>query len=70
MQAPDGRWRVDIMRRGDARWYRVRHADNEFDWLDLADVERILRDTGTDIGRLVPVDAAHVPAGRGHSGTA
>jgi bifunctional non-homologous end joining protein LigD len=52
MTTEDGRWRVDIMRRGTARWYRVRHGDNAFDWLDLPDVERILTEAGADIGRL------------------
>jgi bifunctional non-homologous end joining protein LigD len=52
MQTPDGAWRVEIMRRGDARWYRVRHAGNEFDWLDLAGVERVLSGAGVDLGML------------------
>ena len=59
MTTPDGRWRVDIMRRGDARWYRVGHGDNVFDWLDLPGVERILAEAGADIGRLVPAGPEH-----------
>jgi bifunctional non-homologous end joining protein LigD len=58
MQTPDGRWHVDVMRRADSRWYRVRHLDNEFDWLDLPDVERILTQAGTDLSQLVPTDTA------------
>jgi bifunctional non-homologous end joining protein LigD len=61
MQTPDGRWRVDILRRGDAQWYRVRHDGNEFDWLELADVERVLSGAGVDLGRLQP-DARSEPA--------
>jgi bifunctional non-homologous end joining protein LigD len=56
MQTPDGHWHVDVMRRADHRWYRVRHLDNEFDWLDLPDVEHILTQAGTDISQLVPAD--------------
>jgi bifunctional non-homologous end joining protein LigD len=55
MTTEDGRWRVDIMRRGAARWYRVRHGDNAFDWLDLPGVERILAEAGADIGHLRPI---------------
>jgi bifunctional non-homologous end joining protein LigD len=66
MTTPDGRWRVDIMRRGDARWYRLQHGGNVFDWLDLSQVERILADTGADIGHLVQVD----PDAPGHGLTA
>jgi hypothetical protein len=40
------------MRRGTARWYRVRHGDNAVDWLDLPAVERIRTEAGADIGRL------------------
>jgi bifunctional non-homologous end joining protein LigD len=54
MQTPDGRWHVDIMRRGTSRWYRIRHGDNEFDWLDLPAVERILAEAGAELGELVP----------------
>ena len=61
MQTPDGHWRVDIMRRGDAQWYRVRHDGNEFDWLDLADVERVLAGAGVDLSKLQP-DARAEPA--------
>jgi bifunctional non-homologous end joining protein LigD len=66
MATADGRWRVDIMRRGTARWYRLRRGDAEFDWLDLPAVERILTEAGVDLGGLVPAgpDVPHrdVPA--------
>jgi bifunctional non-homologous end joining protein LigD len=58
MQTPDGHWRVDIMRRGDSRWYRIHHQDNEFDWLDVSDVERLLTDAGVDLSHLEPTDPA------------
>jgi bifunctional non-homologous end joining protein LigD len=58
MGTPDGHWRIDVMRRGSSRWYRIRHRDNEFDWLDLADVERILTDAGVDFSQLIAADPA------------
>ncbi len=61
MQTPDGRWRIEIMHRGDSRWYRITHDDNVLDWLDLAAVERILGDVGVDMSDLVESTRA-VPA--------
>ncbi len=61
MQTPDGRWRIEIMHRGDSRWYRVSHDDNVLDWLDLAAVERILTDVGVDMSDLVE-PAQAIPA--------
>ncbi|GAA0805090.1 hypothetical protein Sya03_23520 [Spirilliplanes yamanashiensis] len=58
MQTRDGRWRVDIMHRGASRWYRLSHDDNTFDWLDLADVERILHGVDVDLGDLVDAPVA------------
>ncbi len=52
MQTPDGAWRVEILRRGRTRWYRVIHADNELDWLTIAAVQRILADAGVDMADL------------------
>jgi bifunctional non-homologous end joining protein LigD len=31
MQTPDGQWRVEIVRRGDSRWYRILHGDDLID---------------------------------------
>lgn len=42
METPDGRWRVEVARQGDVRWYRVVHEDNIIDGLDLPDLEKIL----------------------------
>jgi bifunctional non-homologous end joining protein LigD len=61
MQTPDGRWRIEIMHRGDSRWYRMSHDDNVLDWLDLAAVERILTDVGVDMSDLVE-SAQAIPA--------
>ncbi|HEX8345927.1 MAG TPA: hypothetical protein VF657_14490 [Actinoplanes sp.] len=55
MRTPDGRWRVEIVRRGRTRWYRVVHGDSEIDWLSISAVERILAEAGVDMGTLVPV---------------
>ena len=52
MQTPDGAWRVEIIKRGRARWYRILHGDNELDWLTIAAVQRILTDAGIDLADL------------------
>jgi len=48
MQTPDGTWRVEVIRRGRTRWYRIVHGDEVLDWLSIAAVERILDDNGVD----------------------
>ena len=54
MQTPDGRWRVEIVRRGRTRWYRIVNGDNEIDWLSISAVERILAEAGVDMATLAP----------------
>ena len=54
MQTPDGQWRVEIVRRGDSRWYRIVHGDDVIDWLSIAAVERILDTAGVDRASLGP----------------
>jgi hypothetical protein len=56
MATADGAWRVEIVRRGRTRWYRLVHGDDVIDWLSIASVERILDEAGVDMGALV--DAA------------
>jgi hypothetical protein len=46
MQTPDGAWRVEIVRRGRTRWYRIVHGEDVLDWLSIAAVERILAENG------------------------
>lgn len=53
MQSPDGRWRVEIVRRGRSRWYRLIAGDSEIDWLSITAVQRLLADAGVDLGTLV-----------------
>jgi bifunctional non-homologous end joining protein LigD len=48
MQTPDGAWRVEVVRRGRSRWYRVVHGDQVLDWLSIAAVERILDEAGVE----------------------
>jgi bifunctional non-homologous end joining protein LigD len=48
MQTPDGAWRVEVVRRGRSRWYRVVHGEEIRDWLSIAAVERILDEAGVD----------------------
>jgi hypothetical protein len=53
LQTPDGAWRVEVVKRGRTRWFRIVHGDNEIDWLALASVERILKDAGVDLGDMI-----------------
>jgi hypothetical protein len=48
LQTPDGEWRVEVVRRGRSRWYRIVHGEDVLDWLSIAAVERILDDAGVD----------------------
>lgn len=52
MRTPDGDWRVEVIKRGRTRWYRVTHRDNELDWLSIAAVQRILAEAGIDMADL------------------
>ena len=52
MQTADGAWRVEVVRGGDTYWFRVVHAQNMIDWLDVANVERLLDQAGVDISQL------------------
>ncbi|GGQ58949.1 non-homologous end-joining DNA ligase [Couchioplanes azureus] len=66
LQTPDGRWRVEIVRRGGQRFYRLVHGDNIVDGLVIATVERLLAEAGVDIASL-----EEAPAARGrHTGAA
>ena len=58
MQTPDGAWRVEVVRRGRTRWYRIVHGEDVIDWLSIAAVERILDEAGVDRRLLIPVDPA------------
>ena len=58
METPDGRWRVEIVKRQGNRWYRVVHGDEIRDWLSIASVERILDEAGVERHTLVEVDPA------------
>jgi hypothetical protein len=55
MQTPDGGWRVEVVKRGRTRWYRVLHDGSELDWLSIAAVERILTEAGIDLADLEEV---------------
>lgn len=52
MRTPDGEWRVEIVRRGKSRWYRIVHGEDILDWLSIRGVERILIEAGIDMGTL------------------
>jgi hypothetical protein len=53
MQTPDGAWRVEVIRRGRTRWYRILHGEDEVDWLSIAAVQRILTEAGVDMAGLI-----------------
>ena len=53
LQTPDGAWRVEVVRRGRTRWFRVVNGNNELDWLAIAAAPRILGEAGVDIADLV-----------------
>jgi hypothetical protein len=56
MQTPDGSWRVEAIRRGRNRWYRIVHGEDVFDWLSIAAVERILAEGGVNRDELIDAD--------------
>lgn len=58
MATSDGRWHVEALRRGDACWYRLTHDDNTIDWLELADVERVLDQAGVALSTHPDVNTA------------
>jgi bifunctional non-homologous end joining protein LigD len=55
MQTRDGRWRVEVVRRGRQHRYRLVHDGTVLDGLVIATVERVLREGGADIADLVDV---------------
>jgi hypothetical protein len=58
MQTPDGRWRVEAVRRGKQDFYRLIHGDNVVDGLFIASVQRLLTEAGVDMADLVGADTA------------
>ncbi len=72
MATPDG-WRVEVVRRGRSRWYRIVHGGDILDWLSLAGVQRILTEAGVDLADLheTPLDQprpAKAPPGQPRTG--
>jgi hypothetical protein len=58
MQTPDGAWRVEVVRRGRTRWYRIVHGAEVVDWLSITAVERLLAEAGVDLHTLIEADPA------------
>ncbi len=58
MRTSDGRWRVEAVRAGAARWYRIRHGENVVDCLDLEGVQRMLAAAGVGLHHLREVEPA------------
>jgi hypothetical protein len=61
MRTPDGAWRVEVIKRGRTRWYRITHQDNELDWLSIAAVQRILSEAGIDMADLTEASPTEEP---------
>ncbi|WP_305785331.1 non-homologous end-joining DNA ligase [Symbioplanes lichenis] len=61
LQTPDGRWRVEAVRRGRDRFYRLIHGDNTIDGLVIATVERLLHQAGIDMADLIEPSAVTPP---------
>jgi bifunctional non-homologous end joining protein LigD len=58
----DGRWRVEAVRRGNDQFFRLVHAGNVLDGLDIAAVEQLLAQAGVSIADLAATDPAAPPA--------
>ncbi|MGK5684857.1 non-homologous end-joining DNA ligase [Actinoplanes sp. URMC 104] len=61
MQTPDGRWRVEVVRRGRQDFYRLINGENIVDGLVIATVRRLLEEAGVDMGELVDATERPVP---------
>jgi bifunctional non-homologous end joining protein LigD len=61
MQTRDGRWRVEIVRRGRDRCYRLIQDGTALDGLAIATVERLLTEAGCDLADLVDAPPARRP---------
>ncbi len=50
----DCAWRVEVVKRGRTRWYRISTGDDELDWLSIGAIQSILSEAGVDLaGALV-----------------
>jgi bifunctional non-homologous end joining protein LigD len=56
-ETPDGRWRVEVVRRGRDRFYRLLHGGNVIDGLFIASVQRLLAEDGIDLADLIEANA-------------
>ncbi|MEU4622007.1 non-homologous end-joining DNA ligase [Actinoplanes sp. NPDC023801] len=68
-QTPDGRWRVEVVRRGRDHFYRLLHGDNVIDGLFIASVQRLLAEAGIDFADLIEAEAG-ASTGPGERGVA
>lgn len=60
MQTPDGAWRIEVVRRGRSRWYRIVHGDNVIDYMPIASVHRVLAEAGITMATLIEIDPAEL----------
>ncbi|MBG0569165.1 non-homologous end-joining DNA ligase [Actinoplanes sp. NEAU-A11] len=55
LETPDGRWRVEVVRRGRDQFYRLMNvaADNSVDGLSITTLQRLLAEAGVDMADLL-----------------
>jgi bifunctional non-homologous end joining protein LigD len=61
MRIVDGRWRVEVVRRGNDDFFRLIHGDSLVEDLVLSDLQQLLTEAGVDMADLV--EAATPPTG-------
>jgi bifunctional non-homologous end joining protein LigD len=64
LATPDGAWRVEVIQRDGLRSYRLLHADNVIDGLDLSAVEQLLDRGSVELGDLVEIKGKDEPTRR------
>jgi bifunctional non-homologous end joining protein LigD len=68
LETADRRWRVEVVRRDGHLSYRLLHADNMIEGLDLAGVQRLLAENDIDLADLAEPARDDNPSG--HIGAA
>jgi hypothetical protein len=67
VQTPEGAWRVEVVKRGRSRWYRLVNGDNDLDWLSIAAAQRLLGEAGIAVSDLDEVtDRPHMASASIH----
>lgn len=61
LQTRDGKWRVEGVKRGSQRFFRLSHDDNVVDGLNIGDVERLLGADGIAMDELIDAPTGAKP---------